>query len=538
MNRDVELSNIHSELLEAGYGGYAYLIPDGKEKTNGDMSFVLGVAGDDLTGKSSIINYVLDQNILPTSVIPSKAEITITVGDENSDEENEKDMELSERIEEEEYVEVVTSNEFMKSNRMTIKEFHGLVGREKSADLELLSDAYKCDKMIFVMSAEHLLSEAENIFIENYVKFVGADNLLVIINKVDLLADSDVGNVLEYARKQIESRYEKVKWVLFDKSGKRHAGNCEEKEIKNLLKSMVEVPQNRNDALANNMLDYISEQLSNECSLLEKDKEKNFDAIVKENEKISQMKKNEETTIEETLIEFKQKKNRLSEKIDILIKEGFEKITNELLQEFSSAANKCAWYKNELERKWQQKVNRLSEDIDKAETETICNDVNWINSILETQLGQNSITLEMKSYRISGNDKVVPYGAYKKYVPIGSGGIAVIGFCLFRMVGAVVGVGSGLLAYAILELKDATQNEELKNQLSTKIRDVSVEIRKMSTKEIELIYMNILSEFKKEAKTIIDDKYKEKSVNEDVYSEKIMVINQSISHIKEVKLCQ
>jgi hypothetical protein len=534
MSREEILYGIHNELLEAGYSGYANLLSNYLLKSCDDMGRVIGVAGDDLTGKSSIINELVGTKLLPTSVIPSRAGITITTGDKDAVIGSDDLAKLAELIEEAEHVEVVTSNEFMKRNLLTIKEFHGLISREKSADLALLSAAYKCDEMIFVISAEHLLSESESIFIENYIKYVGAEHLLLVINKVDLLADSDVTNVLDYAKSQIETRFEDVKWILFDRSGKRKAGNCGDVDLKTALVRMVEMPRCQNETLSRGVLSYISDQLGKERVLLEKDKEKKSDEIIRENEKLSQKKKMEEATIEGILIEFKQKKNVSIEKIDSLVKEAFETIANDLLREYDAASNKYVWYEEELERNWKVKVASMSKRVDKAATEIIVGDVDWINSALETKLGMDQLTLEMASYRIADSEKIVPYSTYKKFVPIGTGGIVVIGFKLFRMIGAAVGLGGGLLAYAILEMRNNAQNDEIKNRISSRIRDISFETRKMLLKEIEAVYKKILYEFEKEAKIIVETKYQEKAIDKDIYDDKIIIINNIISHIEEV----
>src|SRR5699024_998186 len=131
----------------------------------------------------------------------------------------------------------------------------------------------------------------------------------------------------------------------------------------------------------------------------------------------------------------------------------------------------------------------------------------WLNDLLNTKLGGSLFEVSISNKGLNSESNMIPYGTYKKYALIGIGGGVVIGYCLFRIVGATIGFGGGLLAYSYLEIKDSAQINEIQRQLTSKIRDISSDTRKISKREIEKIYTEVLAEFQKEATEIIDAKY-------------------------------
>ena len=102
------------------------------------------------------------------------------------------------------------------------------------------------------------------------------------------------------------------------------------------------------------------------------------------------------------------------------------------------------------------------------------------------------------------------------------------------IIGAVVGLGGGLIAYTYVGLKESEQNEEIKKSIIGKVRDISLETRKVIKKEIEKLYIDILNEYKSEASKIIDAKYSHTSQFEVNYDIKIEKYTNIISRIKEV----
>lgn len=533
-----KLNSIHEKLKNAEYSMYADLLSSYLVNCDDKENWIIGFVGDDLVGKSTIINVILENELLPTSVIPSMAEVTLKYGEQEkiltSTGEAEKRT-LAELIEADNFVEVITSNSFLKENSLVIKEFHGIINKQKLSNITLMSEVYKCDAIVMVMSAEHLFSESECIFIENYIQYVGANRLFLVINKLSFLAESDIENVLEYVQRQIAGKFSDIKWTIYNNLNRttpliERYGN---KDIRDEMLLLLDMDKEQKNNFLRNLLQYIKEQLQTDVDALKKAQIKGLDEVKSENEKLAEKKKLELASIEEALIEFKQRKNMSVSQVDEFLKKQFDFILKELVNEFEDSPNKYVWYEKELESNWKKVVAVASERTDKFALETILKDIEWINEVLQTKLGLCPESLQISADNIKKNEKMAPYDLYKKYAPIGVGGLVIIGYCLLRITGAVIGLCGGVIACSYLGLKDKVQNEDIKRELSSKIKEVSFEVRKISRKDIETIYDDMVIKFEREAKCIIDAKYK--FIDSDNYVQKYKTdkIQEVINYMEE-----
>ena len=176
----------------------------------------------------------------------------------------------------------------------------------------------------------------------------------------------------------------------------------------------------------------------------------------------------------------------------------------------------------------------MSSRVDEYVTSSIGDDITWLNSFFHTNLSTGYTNIDIKYNSPINEGGGIDYGKYRKYLPIGIAGGVGIGFFLFRIIGAVVSIGSGFLAYTYLKLKDSAQSDELKNKINSKIRDISYDTRKASNKEITKIYEDILREFKREASDFIEMKYKINAVDADSYKEEINNLTKIIGKIEEI----
>ena len=501
----------------------------------------VGFVGDDLVGKSTIINYILDENVLPTTIIPTTPEITIKYGDKYSiyDEHGVMipDGDLVQLEETSSNVTIAVNNSYLKDKTLEFKEFHGLFSKKKLDDISLIIDVYKCDTVVLVMTAEHLLSETETMFISNYIKYGGANNILLVINKLSSVADSDTDNVIDYVEKQIQLKFGELEWSIFDDTGKyekilnKHNKTDVKKEFEKLLGS-----ERINDGyvLVKGVLEYIKTHIESQKLEVEKLEKENIDEIKNNREKLLKQKELEVMSIESTMLEFQQRQHDSIEEIDTFIKREFDKLSVDINDRFSDAVDKFLWYNSEFEDVWGNGITAVASRVDEYVTSRINDDTTWLNSFFHTNLSTEYTNIDIK-YKGQANEECgIDYGKYRKYLPIGIAGGVGIGFFLFRIIGAVVSIGGGFLAYTYLKLKDIAQSDELKNKINSKIRDISHETRKASNKEIAKIYEDILREFKREASEFIEMKYRINAIDADSYKEEINNLTKIIRKIEEI----
>ena len=537
MNENSNLYDVQKKLMSFGYEKLARIVGDHIEKAERNGSFHIGIVGDDLVGKSAVINAILNEKVIPETVLPSSAEILVKYGNineiRNQNDQIVEEGELLRLIEDNDEVSIVTPNQFLRENKVEIKEYHGLISKQKMSDMFWMSSIYKCDAIVLVMSAEHLLSENECSFIDNYIQYVGVNHLLLVVNKLASVAESDVERVLEYAQKQIEAKFPKVKWAVnniddryFEVVSKyTNIGVVE--GIKTLCGESKDADSHAND----NFICFVRDKLRTEIETLEEKRGKSSEEIKISNQKILEQKELERATIEEALLEFAQKRNTTAEKVEFYIKKEFANISDALLKEYDNSTDKYAWYDNELEKSWKHRVASASERSDDFIGNMIAGDVEWLNRILDTSLKSQGINIDIPNEQINST-KVRSYGTYRKYVSIGVGGGIVVGYCLFRLVGAVIGLGGGVLAFSYLKFKESSQDEEIKRGISSQVRDISSEVCKLTRIDIGKIYDDIIAEFKKEVDNILDSKFRTVDENSEGFDSKISELQTIISKME------
>ena len=191
-----------SDLLkDAGYETYSNVLKSYIKKSDHRGNYVVGFAGDDLVGKSTIINLVLGNNVLPANVIPENVKYSIRYGEDDKIVKDSGEKvplsELENMSGEEACIQLEINSPYLRDGNIELVEFSNLLSFKKINNISLMTSLYHCDAAVLVMSAEHLFSETECGFIENYIKYVGADHLLLIVNKLSMVNKIEVGNVIE-----------------------------------------------------------------------------------------------------------------------------------------------------------------------------------------------------------------------------------------------------------------------------------------------------------------------------------------------------
>ncbi len=528
------LYDIQQQLTAAGYTKLAGIVAGCIEKSERYDYLHVGVVGDDLVGKSTVINLLLGEKLLPETVIPSSAEILIKYGKNevrNQNDEIVDDGELMRLIEEYDFVSISADNAFLKENSLEIKEFHGFLNKQKMNDVFWMSSIYKCDAMVLVMSAEHLLSESECGFIENYIQYVGENHLLLVINKLASVAECDIANVLEYAQKQIAAKFPAVKWAVNDPENKygEIISQFTSVGVKDGIAALCSDSGNRDVYRNDKIIRFVHDELVNEMGNLRDKQGKHEDEIRLANQKMLEQKESEKTVIEKASIEFAQKRNASVEKIDSFIKEEFSKISDGLLEQYDNAADKYKWYSNDFETSWINSVSSLSERALDFIEGLITEDVDRLNDVLDTGLKCRDINIDIPDKQLSETNNITNYRTYRKYIPIGVGGGIVIGYCLLRVVGAAISIGGGMLAFSYLKFKENTQDEEIKRSICSQIRDISSEVRRLTRKDIEDIYDDILAEFRNESDGILDSRFRVVDEDTEKLADKINEIQSIIA---------
>lgn len=523
------VNDIALSLEKAGYKMYSRMLSAYIGTGNVNKKRV-AVVGDGLVGKSTFINWVLGKDILPTGALPNETVFNIFFGDTDQiRNENNEAVDASilkkKRLDNSMLDIYVATSEFEKD--LGISELPNYISKKVAEDFATMSEIYECDAVILVMTAERLLSEAEQLFITNYIDFIDEKRLLIVINKMNMLPEHEVNRVIEYFESHKDIKFPNVRCVLMgeiDRKGFISKRDdvldvfrewCEtEKPTQGIIDNVLSVVKN---GLENKKKEYSEELIINETDAKSK------------RDQMLERKTLEESTIEKSRIEFMRRKNKAVETISDIQSKKFSEVEKLIQQEFIRSDNPEIWYRDELQKYWKKISEEMCVEIDKTVTEILESDIEWLNNVLNTEILMGSVNVDMQEYKITKVNPIVNYNTAKKIVPFGIAGGVAIGFYLFKIIGAVVCAGVGSLLYSTIVYKSNMQRETIVRNLHDEIVEISRNVRKISENKIIGIYDEVLDRFVTEAKEIIDDKYVVVMCEDDDLKSKIKELDNLIS---------
>lgn len=542
------IEKLYQDFLDAGKIQYAnWLLPYLKREN--DM-FKIAVVGEMLKGKSTFINKLLGQNILPSGIIPSDCTISIKYGNKNQivDEQGNcfETTTLEEAIDECKHLTIESTIDSLKELGVAITEYPGLTTIHDDADFLTMSEIYNSDGAILLMSAEQLLSITEYNFLEYFCKYVSADRILVLINKLELVNPSEYEQVVSYAENKIQASFPGVKYGIFSEDVIIPNTSTQFLRGINSVKTVIAewVSKNKSDIHRSSapVLTYIGEALQHEYEEVKAAEIQDYEKLKAqkmEQEKQRQLKVAE---LERIILELQRRRNISEQLIIDSIRHGFLEVENHLVYDYNKAADKAIWCSDHLQKTWERELNALAQDIDKKAIAAIQGDIKWLDNQIIEQVHLDNVAYN--TMIASGRPPVIsdikPYDLYKQYIPFGVGGSAVIGFCFFRTIGAVTclagGIAAGVIVSNILSSKEDEQGSKVKGMISTNIKKLKESTSRLAEKQILQIYEEIEEQFKKECEIYISQKFAISKTDTTIESQtkKLQTLMQSI---KEVTVC-
>ncbi len=195
----------------------------------------LVVLGEFNHGKSTVINALLGDEVLPMGITPTTAVITHLVHAERPvvtiqpahhgtpytidyDEMEEAVKESGAEGEEPEYVEIGFPNDVL-GNSLVLVDTPGVndISRQKVE----ITYGYlpRADVILYVLDATQVLKKSEVTFIKDRLLKSSSDRIIFVLNKIDALDPEDIEEVVEYARERLTAILGPVE--LFTFSGRK-----------------------------------------------------------------------------------------------------------------------------------------------------------------------------------------------------------------------------------------------------------------------------------------------------------------------------
>lgn len=524
---------MEKDLRDLGYNSYSQLLIP-YEKRIYEPKKKIAVIGDSLVGKSSFINWMLNMNVIPTGVLPIKSKINISFSEENrvfDGDGNEIPYENIKKtlLEINELNISVKSDDFDKS--IILCELPDFISYKKTWDINIISELSGYDAVILVMAAEHLLSESEQIFIRNYVKYIGSNQLVLVVNKLDILPEIEVERVMNYFTGKTEVMCPKVRTIMLNRRENEEL-LVESERAKEFINDVV-INEKTTELLVNYIIEYIIKELKYDEKNIMNSLAIEHEKKIKEQTDLKNQKAIDETNIENAILDFEMGRNRTIDKCDEVLRDSFFKLKEEIFEKLNSSSDPIKWYKEELVKLWNSKVKNIGNHIDNLISDMFNKDITELNQKLQAKINTEDLYSNVKTDSPDIIQTVKNYHKIRRYMPIGMGGSVIFGFCLFDIVGAVVCLTGTSILYGTIIYCDDSQNSMIKEKMNNDFNKISRNTRNLAKKEIEKIYNSCIEECKDLIRDLLENRYIIKEEKEDELESKLEKIKKLISSMEE-----
>ena len=327
------IREIQSKLIAAGYEYYSSLLEPYAERTRETKR--VAFAGEQLSGKSTVINSLLGREILPVGIEPVTCRFIITPKDNDSiilPDGTREDISALEKIsalDDENFCAdfqaiTIEANIPMNENKLEFAEFPDVVG-EKFDDL---IDLYCCDCVMLIMNAEKFMNLQEQAFIEDYVKFIGPERIILVVNKLSLVNAQNRARVIDYVKKKAASKFPGLSCIFTDV---KYSGNSWENYTRKKLLAVINTPVT---LPSSKMTEAIASMLSGELKQIRADAQKNNELAVRDNE--------DAMILNDSLTEFGKRENLAVQVLTDKVKSEFAALERDAVDEFRK--NGREWY--------------------------------------------------------------------------------------------------------------------------------------------------------------------------------------------------
>jgi small GTP-binding protein len=151
-----------------------------------DELFLLVIAGEFNSGKSSFINALIGENVLREGVTPTTDRINIL----------KHGQEPSERLREEFVLEILYPADVLREiNIVDTPGTNAVIRRHEELTRDFIP---RSDLVLFVTSADRPFTESERLFLEQIKEW--GKKIVLIVNKVDILEPNEVETVVQFVR--------------------------------------------------------------------------------------------------------------------------------------------------------------------------------------------------------------------------------------------------------------------------------------------------------------------------------------------------
>lgn len=495
--------------------------------------FTIAFVGEFNRGKSTLINRLLNTDILPTSDLPTTALLTrITYGEPKmtvwSPKENKsKELSLCKQSwegltasnfgekEPEGRVLISMKNNWLKNYPIDILDTPG-AGDLEVKRAKVIGQALMCtDAAVMAVSAASPLSLTEQSFIKQKILSTKIPFMALVITKLDEVKFEERDNVVRFIRKKLTSLKMNLPIVVADDNVKMPTDEFKSIVGVDKLKALLKIWLS-NENRANLTEQWLTSNVQNVLNIA-------HGVLLQQKQLIMAKDDERENLINQKLIalskvheQWQDLRDQMVNRCHKCVNEFTEKvdecgatIIERLQHELDRMPSAKSWVEKEYSYRVKSELAAVSLTLDSITAKHVSNDLRWLNNQLSNQF-KMAMNLELggldskESFFIDLNEKSVQLDDLTKRrtqttlttVAITLGASLALASCGGFIPLATLGLGTGanMLANTVFSKKAEKQKEQVKKIIADTIPNIVKEASSDCIVKIKMLYNDIISE--------------------------------------------
>lgn len=484
--------------------------------------FTVAVVGEFSRGKSTLINKILGQEILPVGNLPTTAMLTkiaygLKPGIEYCHKNGQREFlplenESWDKLVADPFgsspegiVKVELPQDWLREREVQMIDTPG-AGDLGDKAVQIITDVLTgCDGAIIAISALMALSLTEKAFIEQHLIAKKIPHIILVITRLDQVALEQRSQVIDYIKEKL------ALWelaipvyipedVLDDEKYQNLAGI---EKIKKAIVSWQEDSHHQELKMQSLCLE-IEGLLKTAQGILQKEK-KALDLSKEEKLALLEEQKSSLQRLvlrwEDYRLEMLKKSNQCVALIRKMVEERQELITERLQFELGHSNSPKAWWDNDLPYRLKQEVTGVAKGIEDGLGERFSQDLRWLNEVVNRDFAafvaaDNSQAWERKDLLDSKllNNEMRDSNKLRMFMRVGAGVGTIVGYTLFGPFGIIASVGGGIISEILMGKNIEKQKEDLKNLIVEVVRKTLDKAMATSEKRIHSVYDKAVKE--------------------------------------------
>lgn len=481
-----------------------------------NYGFSVAVVGEFSRGKSTLINKILGQEILPVGNLPTTAMLTkivygVNPGIEYLHKDGRREFlplenESWDKLvadpfgsDPEGVVKVEVPEEWLRQRGIQLIDTPGAGDlRDKAA--QLVTDVLTgCDGAIITISALMALSLTEKAFIEQHIIAKKVPHIILIITRLDQVALEQRSQVIDYIKEKLAlwelaipvyipqdvldtENYqnlvgiEKIKAAIASWQEDSHHQELKRQSFCLEIKYLLETAQG---------------MLQREKKAWDLSKEEKLALLAEQKKELQKL----SLRWEDYRLEMLKRSNQCVALIRKLVEEKQEAIVERLQFELGHVSSPKSWWDNDLPYRLKQEVASVARGIEDGLKEKFAQDLRWLNEAINkdfavfvaadnTEQWERKEKLDPKLL----NNEMRDTNKLRMFMRVGAGVATIVGYTIFGPFGIVTSVGGGIISEILMGKNIEKQKENLKDLTAEVVRKTLDKAMNTSEKRIQGVY--------------------------------------------------